>query len=629
MHWTTPSRRALLIGALLGAATVAAFWPLTRYGFIMFDDWDYLVQNTMVQRGLKWDAIRWAFTTFRSGNWHPLTWISYMVDTQIFGARVEPSHVVNLLLHAANAVLLFFLLNRLTGALWLSAFVAALFALHPMHVESVAWLAERKDVLSALFFILTLWAYARYVPSVAGWRRSTWYALALLVFASGLMSKPMLVTLPFVLLLLDYWPLQRLRLNHAEAKQNLGARPEAVSTLLKEKLPFLALSIASSVVTFLAQKGGGAVATLQYMSLSSRLTTALVAYLGYLQKMVWPSGLAILYLRPGHWPAQRVALAVFVLAALTILAVRWGRQRGWVLVGWLWFLGMLVPVIGLVQVGNQYMADRYSYLPLIGLFIIVAWGGWDIACRCKINQRIVSAAALAVIAGAAAATQSQVRLWKNSETLFKHCLDVTSDNWFTHNLQGVALGQGRFEEAREQFLAALRLQPHYADALANLGVLLTYHGDYAEATRYLEEAVSVNPEKASLYAQLGSVLDGKGKTEPAIAYYRQSLRLNPDQEKICNDLAWLLATCPDAKLRDGNEAVRLAEHACSLSGYQKTILVGTLAAAYAEAGRFPDAVATAQRAVDLASASGQTELAKRNRELLERYKTGQPYHEPH
>jgi len=647
--------RVILVSAVLSTVTVAVYWPVAHSDFIILDDWDYTVQNPIVQRGIRWDALKAAFGTFHSSNWHPLTWISHMLDVQLFGFAPGPHHLTNLLFHAANSMLLFLLLKSLTGAFWRGSFVAALFALHPMHVESVAWIAERKDVLSAGFFLLTLLAYAAYAKaeirspkpernpkseirtqerpgniskqsSASGlfsrFHAARFYALSLLFFAFGLMSKPMLVTTPFVLLLLDYWPLGRIRLS-------IENRKSKIKNLLVEKLPFLALSIISCVITFLAQKSNGAVESIERLPFGPRVINALVAYYGYLGKLLWPSNLAILYLRPGHWPAGKVALAVSVLAIMMVLTLVAGRARPYLIVGWLWLLGMLVPVIGLVQVGNQYMADRYSYLPSIGLFIIAAWGGWELASRFKASTGLVCLLAVLIAGAAGVVTRRQVRLWKNSETLLTHCLAVTADNWFTQNLLGVALGmQDRFADAEAHYLEALRLQPHYAEALSNYGVLLTKHGDYEEAFRYLEQAATVDPRQAASYSKLGFLLDSRGQIEKAIAYYREGLRWQPDQVRTCNDLAWILATNPDARLRDGSQAVHLAEHACDLSGYNQTIFIGTLAAAYAEASRFAEAITTAEKAIALADANGQKPLAERNRELLALYKADKPYHEP-
>lgn len=625
-------RLTISVCILLGAVTLVLFWPVCDYDFIVFDDGQYVFENPRVATGLTWANIVWSFTHFHSGNWHPLTWISHMLDVQFFGMNAGIHHFINVILHAINAVLLFLVLKAMTGAFWRSATVAALFAFHPAHVESVAWVAERKDVLSALFFMLTFFAYVKYVHAkshenfavLPAENRSAalFYTLAFILFAFGLMSKPMLVTLPFLMLLIDYWPLRRITdLNQPNFS--------TVKKLLLEKVPFLCLTLVSCAITYFAQKTEGAVDTLQRVPFQARLSNAAIAYFDYLLELVWPSRLAILYLRPDHWPALTITLAIVLLLVLTLVIVFANRRAPWIGVGWLWFLGTLVPVIGFVQVGNQYRADRYTYIPYIGCFIALVWGGWELAKNSR-AAKIATPFVTALIVGAAVLiAHHQLQYWKNTETLFGHCLDVTPNNYSAQNILGVAMArQDRFEEAKSHFDAALRIQPQYVDALQNLGILLTEHGKVAEALNYLRQAVSIRPESAVLFSRLGLVLDMKGSAEQAAIYYRECLRSKPDQEDAANNLAWLLATHPDAKIRDGTEAVRLAEHACEVTAYQKPALIGTLAAAYAEAGRFDNAVATAEKAIQVASATGDPELAERNKQLLELYKSGKPYHEP-
>jgi tetratricopeptide (TPR) repeat protein len=632
------------VGILLGAVTLALFWPVSNYDFIVFDDGQYVFENSHVATGLTWANVVWAVTHFHSGNWHPLTWISHMIDVQFFGMNPGLHHLTNVILHAIDAILLFLLLNAMTGALWRSSLVAALFALHPAHVESVAWVAERKDVISTLFFLLTLMTYVNYSHgnSEAGNTNSKgiseaksrknfasvvppkgravfFYALTFFFFALGLMSKPMLVTLPFVMLLIDYWPLCRIQ----------NRTFSSVKRLALEKVPFLCLTVASCVITYLAQETGGAVDTLQRVPFEARLTNAAIAYFDYLRELVWPSHLAILYLRPDHWPLFTMVLAVALILALTLSVIFASRGRPWLAIGWFWFLGTLVPVIGLVQVGNQYMADRYTYIPYIGCFIALVWGGWELMKSARVAKVAITSVAAAFLGVATLMTHRQLQYWKNTETLFGHCLDVSPNNYSAHNVLGVAMArQNRVEDAKSHFKAALRIQPQYVDALQNLGVLLTEHGEVTEALKYLRQAVKIRPESTALFAKLGLVLDMKGLAENAIIYYRECLRFLPDQEDAGNNLAWLLATHPDAKIRDGVEAVRLAEHVCDVTGYQKVALIGTLAAAYAEAGRFDKAAETAEKAIQIATATGEIELAERNRQLLELYKSGKPYHEP-
>ena len=674
-HHARPMREkrdTIAILVLLCAATIAAFWPLARNGFVFYDDPDYVSRNAMVQQGLTWAGLKWSFTTFFASNWHPLTWLSHMLDCQLFGLQAGAHHLVSLFIHVVNAALLFLLLKRMTGAQWRSAIVAALFALHPVHVESVAWTSERKDVLSALFLFLTLLAYVSYAKQFGVWslkfrvsqtggvhqERSKfsvqgsgfnvifWYVIVFLCFALGLMTKPMLVTAPFVMLLLDYWPLRRvaqfgvssLKFKASDVSEPIKATHHFSRFtlydlhLVAEKLPFFALSTVSSVLTFVAQKRGGAVAPLEHLPFASRLSNALMAYVCYLKKTIWPDNLAVLDLRPETWPVWQLGLAALVLIAITGFVFL--RKEPWLIVGWLWYLGMLVPVIGLVQVGNQFMADRYTYLPLIGCFIMLVWSlaeyfGPALEDFSRRTATVSIAALALMVIGFGVATSRQATFWRDTETLFDHCLAVTSGNYIAHNILGAALAsQGRFKDAKHHFLEALRIQPTHADTLRNFGIMLTDAGEFDEARRYLSDAVRVNPRNADVYASLGLVLDSKGSTEQAIAYYRECLRLLPAQVDACNNLAWILATRPESKFRDGAEAVRLAERACEATGYKEPMLIGTLAAAYAEAGRTSDAVSSADKAISLAETVGQQGVAERNRQLIEVYRSGKPYHEP-
>ena len=639
-------RRTLLICALLSVLTLMVYWPVSHNGFVIYDDRQYVLENSHVLTGLTWANVVWAFSSFYAGNWHPLTWLSHMLDVQLFGARSFGPHLVNLLLHTANTVLLFIALRRISGATWRSALVAALFALHPLHVESVAWIAERKDVLSALFFLLTLLAYTAYakgrnveqnrareeergereasnVPSPLSPLPSPMsYFLALVLFVLGLLSKPMLVTTPFVLLLLDYWPLRRFEFEFGRPL------PREILPLALEKVPFLALAAASSVVTCLSQNAGGAMASFEHLPMEARLDNAFVAYGAYLQHMFWPAKLALLYLPPEQWPLGQVVLTVLALAAITALILTAARSHPYLLTGWFWFVGMLVPVIGLVQVGNQFMADRYTYLPLIGCFIIFSWGGAELVQKWPVLKPMALSATVLVLVALGIVAVRQIRFWKSSESVLKRSIEVNPNNFIAHNLLAAALDEeGRFEDAKVHFYEALRIRPENPDTLHNLGVSLAIHGEFDKSDGYLERAVRLNPKFVSVYGKLGLILDSQGKVGKAIGYYRQGLLANPDEPRVCNNLAWLLATTSRAELRDGKEAVRLAEHACNLNGGKDPLLTGTLAAAYAEAGRFPEAVTTAQKAIDLATAAGETRLALRNRELLELYQAGKPFHE--
>ncbi|MGA3285285.1 MAG: tetratricopeptide repeat protein [Verrucomicrobiota bacterium] len=697
--------------------------------------------------GLTWKGVVWAFTAQHAGYWHPLTWLSHMLDVQMFGLNAGGHHLTGLLLHVANTMLLFLVLRRMTGALWRSAFVAALFAVHPLHVESVAWITERKDVLSTFFFLLTLLSYAFYVkePEASAQEpattrtesaivaatldrqnsesktgtRARWYWAALLFFALGLMCKPMVVTLPFVLLLLDYWPCERFKVR-------------TVAALVGEKFGFFALSAASCIIAFVAQKNGQAVATLGNLSIHTRVLNALVSYFLYLKKTVWPRDLAVFYPYSYSPSPKLVAAGLLVLVVISVVAFRNRRRRPWFAVGWLWYLGTLVPVIGIVQVGSQSMADRFTYIPLTGIFVLVTWGAVELATRWHVRKMVLAAAGWLVVGVCAALTFCQVHQWENSETLFRHALAVTTDNAVAHySLGGVLAKQGKIKEAEAHLAAAVRLQPNYAPALSDLGITLIAQGKIEEGMHYIRAAIATKPDYAHAHYNLGWALALQGKPEEAVAEFGTALRLNPDspesvdyradlantlaklgrtaeatvqfqevlklnpadapahwrygmllaqtgklteaimhlQESVrlapnlqaqqdlalllsaagqpqaaatvyremlrvkpdsvpaLNNLAWILAVNPSDAVRNGPEAVSLAERACQLTGLREPLFLGTLSAAYAEVGRFEDAIRTAGKANDLAVAAGNQELAGQIQQLLELYRAGKPYHE--
>ena len=435
--------------------------PVRHHEFVNFDDSQYVSQNPEVTGGLNGRAVSWALTTGHAGNWHPLTWLSHLLDVELFGLDPGRHHLTSVALHLANTLLLFGLLFRMTGALFRSAFVAALFALHPLHVESVAWIAERKDVLSALFFLLTLSAHLAYVRR-PGWSR---YVLVVVLFALGLMAKPMLVTLPFVLLLLDFWPLGR------------AAAPSAWRRLIVEKLPLLALAIASSLVTLLVQQRAGAIKGLDLLPLSRRLATAVLACVWYAAKVVWPTHLAALYPYPAPVPSWQALGALAVLAAVSLIVLRAAPRQPYLPVGWFWFIGTLVPVLGLVQVGSQPWADRYTYIPVIGLFIVVAWGAVDLLAGWRHRHVLLAGAAALVLVACAIAARRQVGYWRSSVVLWEHALEVTTANHRAEsNLAHALAGQRRLEEAVAHYSAALRIKPDFAEAHNNLGLALAEQG---------------------------------------------------------------------------------------------------------------------------------------------------------
>jgi Tfp pilus assembly protein PilF len=642
----------------LALSVGAVYWPVRSHQFVNFDDLGYIIQNPYAQAGLTWQGVAWAFTSGYAANWHPLTWLTHMLDCQLFGLNAGGHHLTSVLLHIANTVVLFLLLQRMTGAVWRSAFVAALFGLHPLHVESVAWVSERKDVLCALFGLLSIWAYVRSRERGAGskeqgatcqepssritYHASRLYLLSLLLFALGLMSKPMLVTLPFVLLLLDYWPLGRVtgdewRVTGAAGSGERGAG-SGLRVCLVDKIPFFLLAAASCVVTFLAQQHSGAVADAANVPLEHRLPNAIVSYVTYLGKIFWPTKLAVYYPYRATMPPAITVIWMVILALVTAVAFTSLRRKPWLAVGWLWYLGMLVPVIGLVQVGLQAMADRYTYLPAIGIFLMVAWSvgevrgsrveGQDYVARLTNQPRLLGAVALAIVSACAVLSSAQVHTWKDSETLYRHALTVTSDNAIVHgNLGSALIEQHRFAEAAGEFAEALRIKPGYAEAEGNWGFALALQGKVDEAIAHYHKALELKPDLERTHFTLGQALLMQGKRDEAIAEYRAALQINPDWPAAANDLAWILATDADEHIRDGAKAVELAERACRLTGLRETLFVGTLAAAYAEAGDFKNAVGTAEKARDLAKARGQPELARRNEELLELYRAGKPYRE--
>ena len=790
-------RRDLALIVFLVLVTLAVYGQVVDHAFVNFDDNEYVYENPHVQRGLTGKGFGWALTTTRTGNWHPVTWLSHMIDCELFGLTAGCHHLVNVFLHILNSVLLYLVLRCMTGEVWRSAMVAAMFALHPLHVESVAWISERKDVLSTLFFMLTLWAYGRYAASPSRMR----YGLVLGFLAWGLMAKPMLVTLPFVLLLLDFWPLGRF--------QPGGTR----SRLVVEKLPLLALAAASSVATFVAQRQEGAMSLTYVVPFMDRIANALVTYVAYMGKMLWPGHLAVFYPYRDALPTGLWVGAALVLAGITVLAGWAGRRRRYLAVGWLWYLGTLVPVIGFVQVGAQSMADRYTYVPLIGLFVMVVWTLGDVAARWRHARIGIAALAGAAILGCVGATWIQVGHWRSGITLFEHTLKVTKNNALAHTNLGAALKEaGRENEAIRQYREALRIDPDHANAHVNLGIALMGQGEEDQAITHYREAVRIRPGFAQAHNQLGIalaqrgeideavshyreavrarsdfarahsnlgaalmargntdeaitclrlavqldpdspqahgnlatalMLNGKpdegiaqyrqalridpafaeghlnlaialaqqgsrdeaithhreavrlnprmaevpldletarstpesihdlavslamqgeideavdrfrealrldprraefhtslalalvvqGEVQEAIDHYREAIRLKPGDPRPNNNLAWIRATHPDPKFRNGTEAVRLAERALKLSGDRDPGLLDTLAAAYAEAGRFPEAISTLQEAIWLAKAAGAEGLTPSLEERLRGYEAGRPYREAH
>jgi tetratricopeptide (TPR) repeat protein len=555
-----------LVLLLLVVATLAAYSQLPGNGFVNFDDDVYVTENPQVGRGLTLDGIAWSFSTFRAGNWHPLTWLSHMLDTTLFGMVPAGHHVGSLLIHVLNGVVLFFVLETATRSFRRAAFVAAVFLLHPLGVESVAWVAERKNLLSTLFFLLTLAVYARYARRPSTPR----YLAALALFALALLAKPIVVTLPCVLLLLDFWPLERVRENRERAEP----RPWFAARLIAEKVPFLAFSLLASLATLHAHRQVGGIEPMDAVSLQLRIGNALVAYVRYMAKIAWPRDLAAFYPHPDSIPAWQAAGAALVLVGLTALSLRAVRAVPSVPVGWFWFVGTLVPVLGLVHGGGQSMADRYTYVPLIGLAIVVAWGVPHVLATWR-HERVVLALVSGVfLLGCAARTFAQVSTWKDGVTLWAHAIEVTQGNFIAHdglghalalqgqhaeaashyeraiaidpdherphNNLGIALEQlGRPTEAILQYREALRIKPDYVEAHVNLGVALARTGRLDEAVHHLSTALALRPDFAPAHYNLGAAMLERGDRERAGHHFSEALRLDPRHEGAKRQLALL------------------------------------------------------------------------------------------
>ena len=669
--------RPRILGLLLALVTMLACLPATRNGFVNYDDDLYVTQNPVVQQGLTRGGVQWAFTKINVSNWHPLTWLSHMADCGLFRLNAGGHHFTSGLIHAANAALLFALLLRLTSLcpdasarqaneIWPSAFVAALFAWHPLHVESVAWVSERKDVLSTFFALLAMLAYARYVEeSKAGSPKfKVYFAWSLAAFALGLMAKPMLVTLPFVLLLLDYWPLQRVKSFKlkVEGSESHNFQPSTFNLqLLLEKWPFFLLTAAACVVTVIAQQDA-AMVPLQRVPLGLRLENVVTAYGGYLWKTIWPVNLSVFYPLPKHIPFWEVALAAAVLAAISILAWAQRGRRPYLLVGWLWYLGTLVPVIGLVQVGDQAMADRYTYFPLIGIFLAATFLIKDFAAQQQLPPRWLGLLAGVVLAVCLLVTEKQLGYWRDSQTLFSHALAVTKDNALAHlNLGEAFQEQNRQAEALAEYQEVLRLSPSREEAYNNIGRILSDQGKPAAALEYCRVAMELDPRSAPSHDSLGIILVELGRADEALqhfdralqldpkyapAYFQkgrlllrqghdveavknlnQALQLDPDNFQMLIYAARVLAADENSLARDGAQALAYAGRAAALAGAAQPVVLDTLAMALVEVGRFDEAVTIEQQAVALARAGGQNEDAAAMQQRLELYQKHRPWRE--
>lgn len=597
------------IGAALFVTTLLLFSRVLGpgYGFVNYDDPDYVTANPHVQAGFNAAGVKWALTAGIASNWHPLTWMSHQLDWSWFGPAPRGHHATSVVLHALNAALAFAALRRLTGAVWTSAFCAALFAWHPLRVESVAWVSERKDVLSGLFWFAVLWAYAIYVERRRANDGRAWrfYALALVAFALGLMAKPMLVTLPCVLLLLDAWPLRRVRglafgrdreegamLSAEGANASTRTSTSTVAALLLEKLPFFALAAGSSVATYLVQKAGGSVT--EALSLDARLGNAVVAVVRYLGKFLAPFDLAVLYPHPGHWPARKIVAALFVIGVLTAIAGWQLRRRPWIAVGWCWFLGTLVPVIGIVQVGLQSMADRYTYLTMLGVQIAGLWTLRD-WIKSPGARRAWAIAGAGVLLACAARTWNQQGVWQNSFTLFDHALAVTTDNYLAYNNRGIHLGDaGRTAEAMEDYRRALAVRPDYPEANNNLGRILVHEGRPAEAVPYLRRAVAAKPAQLEARNNLANALSDTGALAEAMEHYAFVLARDPRHVNALTNSAVALAMqgkLPEAQARLEQALLIKPDDVSAHSN---------LGNVFAMQGRRDDAIRHYRRAIELA-----------------------------
>ena len=575
-------RATIWVCLALIVLNVVIYTPVRHFGFINWDDPIYVTENPQVLGGLSWHNGWWALTTGHAPYWHPLTWLSHMLDVQLYGVNAGRHHLTNVLLHIANSILVFFLFFKLTGALGRSAFVAALFAAHPLHVESVVWVAERKDVLSTLFWLLTVWAYVWYVAQPKLRR----YLIVVLAFVLALMSKPMVVTLPFVLLLLDVWPLGRVKFG----------QPRSVwLELIKEKIPLLVLAIASSVATFIIQRQVGAMANLGSIPLSRRLANALISYVAYIAKMLWPVRLSPFYPYPQSINPAWVAAAVLVLILLSAAVIRAGRKRPYVAVGWLWYVGTLFPVIGVFQAGEQAMADRFVYVPLIGLFVIIAWGVDELSAHWPYRRIALPAGAGLAILACIITARTYLPYWNDDLTVWKRALDVTTENYLAHNNLAAALllrgkadeaiphyseairikpafayshygmgaaldVKGRSTDAMPYYTEAVRLSPNMAEPHYNLGVDLAKQGKAQDAIVELSEALSAKPDWAEAHWYLGTVFEGQGRIGDAVEQYSEAVRIKPQFAEAHNSLGWVLANQgkSDEALPHYREALRIS-----------------------------------------------------------------------
>ena len=611
------------MAVLLPLVTIALYWPATGFDFVNYDDPLYVTANPQIQAGLTWEGLAWAFGRVHGEGtyWHPLTWVSHMIDCQLYGLKPWGHHLTSVLLHAANAALVFLVFRRMTGAYWRCVLLAGIFALHPVQVDSVAWVTERKNLLSAFFWLLTIWAYVRYArgrmqnpaaptPQPASrftFHVSRFYLLSLCFFALGLMCKPILVTLPFVLLLLDYWPLGRMQkaegrmqsgeasgTHHAPRTTHHAPRFTFHVSLLVEKVPFFVLAAASSAITILAHRGLGMLDSASRLPWDLRLENALVSYGRYLAKAFWPCRLAVFYPLPAAWPMWEVVACGLILLAISGLALGTARTRPCLLVGWLWLLGVLVPSSGVIQAGAQAMADRFMYVPVIGVIVAAIWGIHGLAKGGRHQQVALSVAGSVVMVLCTVLTRQQLGHWKDSETLFRHAVEVTENNYVAHDNLGTVLGQrGQMDEAIRQFQEAVRLKPDHANAHCNLGIAFQKTGQTDEAIRQFQEAIRLKPDHANAHCNLGIALEKKGQMDEAMRQFQEAIRLEPRHVDAHNNLGVNLGKRGqlDAAIIQLQETIRLRpDHAEAHNN---------LGTAFLQQGRTDEAIAQYQEALRL------------------------------
>ena len=686
----------ILICVVIAAATLIAYEPIRHNGFVSYDDDTYIMKTPTVTGGITWQSVSQAFTQPHVFMWHPLTTLSYMLDYQLFGLNPLGYHCVNVLIHIVNALLLFLILTNVTGTTWASAFVAAVFALHPLQVESVAWAAERKTVLSGLFWLLTMAAYIGYARK-PGFGR---YMLLLFVFGLCIMTKPTVVTLPFVLLLLDYWPLERIGRRRTEDRRRKAEEERqkvSLKWLIIEKIPLLAMSAALSVITIIAQKGGRVIATLDKIPLDHRIANAFASYIKYIGKLVWPSGLAVFY-PPSYSNLLNTTTMIyaFLFILISAISIYAGRRRKYMAVGWLWFVGTLVPMIGLVQSGFQAMANRYMYISMVGLLIIIALAGKELIAKHPRLKTIAAIMGVISLSCLLVLTRMQVRHWQNSITLFEYALSVTEDNAITENSYGCALfNDDRLSEAEQHFGNALRINPAFDTALIHLARIYLKEGRYNEAIstyeelikrnygtaelyynlamafgiqekyndsiKYFSKSLELNPDDPDTHNKMGSILLAAGKIDDSIGQFNESLRIKADQSAVYENLGtaynqlgkyelaiqnwtraielnpgnidaldkagWFLAACGEKSVENANQAIAYAKRACELTKYAVPEFLDTLGVACAASGKFADAKAAAEKALNLARKTGKEGLAGEIEKRIKLYEAGQPYRE--